>query len=290
MIVAEVCMKKLAVWLLRVTFLCLPAFVLADETTVFSGRVEALNRVDISAQIEGVVTAIYFQPGQTVTEGDLLLSIDRTEFAQRLRAAEAVARKAEAVLEDAQQEYDRNQALKERGTISDSRYFKSKVAVSIAAAAVAETKSRLEAAEIDLRRTDIRAPISGIISPPLVSRGSFVETGRKGVLAGIVQLDPVRIAYEIPYPDRLIELGITDLSTIGPYADSVDLSVELAPGWEHPELAEPTHLSADVSPETRSITAWAIVANPSHTLRPGMDVKVSPFRATSDGLEKPDVD
>jgi membrane fusion protein (multidrug efflux system) len=248
----------------------------SEDGTVYSGRIEALNRVDVSARIEGVITAIHFEPGQVVDEGDLLFSFDSTDFKQRLRAAEAVAQKSAALLDDARQEYERNQILKERGTVPDSRYFKSKAAVAIAAAALAETNSRLEAAQIALTRTEVLAPISGIISPALVSRGSYVETGPKGVLARIVQLDPVRIAYDIPYPDRLLELGITDLSTIEGYADTVDLTVELAPDWEHPIPAQPTHFSADVTPETANITAWAIVANPTQTLRPGMHVKVRP--------------
>lgn len=269
-------MSKLFANLLFLVSLCFATTVRSQESTVYQGRVEAMNRVDVSALVEGVITGIHFDPGQRVNEGDLLFSFDTVEFTQRLRAAEAVAQKAVALLEDARQEYDRNQILKERGTVPDSRYFKSKAAVAIAAAAVAETTSRLEAAQIELKRTEVRAPVSGIISPAMVSRGSYVETGRKGVLATIVQLDPVRIAYDIPYPDRLVELGITDLSAIDTYADTVDLIVNLTPDWEHPHLADPTHFSADVEPESRSVTAWAIVANPTHTLRPGMDVQVRP--------------
>lgn len=274
-------MVKLVQKLLCIFLLITPAISRAEESTLYDGRVEALNRVDVSAQVEGVVTEIHFQPGQQVEEGFLLFSFDDLEVAQRTRAAEAVAQKAAALFDDAKQEYDRNQELRERGTIADSRYFKSKAAVAIAAAAVAETNSRLQAAQLELKRTKVYAPISGIISPALVSRGSYVETGRKGVLATIVQLDPVRIAYEIPYPDRLVELGITDLNSITTYADTVDLVVKLTPDWEHPELAEPTFLSSDVDPETRSLTAWAVVANPTRTLRPGMEVQVKPLAAES---------
>lgn len=258
----------------------------AQDTNSYAGRVEAVNRVEVSAQIEGVITDIHFQPGQLVEIGDRLFSFEALEFVQRTRAAEAVAQKAVALHEDARQEYERHQALKERGTISDSVYFKSRAAVTITAAAVRETQSKLEATQIDLNRTEVYAPISGIISAPKVSAGTFVETGRKGVMATIVQLDPVRVAYEIPYPDRLVELGITDLTTIEAYADTVDLVVNLTPDWEHPELAEPTFLSSDVDPQTKSLTAWAIVANPTHTLRPGMAVQIRPLAAESTEEEK----
>lgn len=255
----------------------LPAISIAEQRTEYPGRVEALNRVEVSAQVDGIVRAIRFQPGQLVSEGDLLFVLDTVDFVQRLRAAEAVEKKAIALLDDAQQELGRNETLKERGAISDARYFKSKAAVAIASAVLAEATSKREIAQIMLGRTSVHAPISGIISPSRVSRGSFAETGRKNFLATIVQLDPVRIAYEIPYPDRLFELGITDLNTIETYSGSVDLAIELAPGHRHPELAEPTNLSADVNPETRSIKAWAIARNPTHILRPGMEVKVIPL-------------
>ena len=249
----------------------------AGEGAAYPGRIEAINRVDVSAQVEGVITQIHFQPGQLVAEGDLLYSLDDTEFDLDRRTALAIATRARALLQDARRELDRNQALRQRGTISDANYFKSIAAEAIAVAALTEAESRLAGAKLDLARTQVRAPIAGIISPSKISRGSFVETGRKGVLATIVQLDPVRVAYAIPYPERLIELDITTLNTISGYADTVDLRVDLAPGWTHPELAEPTYLSADVNPETRSITAWATVANPTHTLRPGMEVTVRPI-------------
>ena len=192
-----------------VALLDIPTLIQADESPSYLGRVEALNRVEVSARVEGVVTAIHFQPGQRVTEGDLLMSFDTVETSQRLRAAQAIEQKAAALLEDAKQVYERNKALRERGTIADAKYFKSKAAVSIAAAVMAEAKSRLEAAQIELDFAEVRAPISGIVSPPLVSRGSFVETGRKGALATIVQLDPVRIVYDIPYPNRLMDTSIS---------------------------------------------------------------------------------
>lgn len=263
-----------------------PAVSDAEDSTVYIGRVEALNRVEVSAQIEGMITEIHFQPGQRVEIGDPLFSFEAVEFIQRKRAAEAVAQKAAALFDDAQQEFERNQALRERGTISDSKFFKSKAAVAITAAVVSETESKLAAAQLELQHAEVYAPISGIISPSLVSTGTYVETGRKGVLATIVQLDPVRIAYDIPYPDRLVELGITDLTTIETYADTVDLVVNLAPDWEHPELAEPTFLSSDVNPETKSLTAWAIVANPTRTLRPGMEVQVRPLAAETSRLKQ----
>lgn len=277
----EVVVSKYSGCFLCLIFLCLPAAASAQAETVYSGRVEALNRVDVSAQVEGVITAIHVQPGQRVEEGDLLFSFDTLDFTQRVSGAEAVARKAAALLQDAEQEYERNHALKERGALSDAKYFKSKATVAITAAAVAEANSKLEAAHLELARTRVHAPISGIISPAFVSRGSYIEKGRKGVLATIVQLDPVRIAYDIPYPDRLLELGISNLNTVEEYASSIDLIVKLTPDWEHPELAEPTHLSFDVSPETKSLTAWAIVGNPTHTLRPGMEVQIKPIPSRS---------
>lgn len=75
---------------------------------------------------------------------------------------------------------------------------------------------------------------------------------------------------------QLIELGISDLNTTEAYADTVDLVIELAPDLRHAELAQPTYVSADVDPATRSIAIYTFVANPTHTLRPGMNVQVLP--------------
>lgn len=253
----------------------------AADPVAYPGRVEALNRVDVSARVDSVVTRIHFQPGQEVHQGEVLFSLDRTDFVQALKAAQAAELKAVALADEAMQDLERNRALKDRGTITDVRLFRSQAAAAITDAAVAEARARVEAAQVALDRTYVRAPITGIIGRAQVSRGGFAEAGRRGVLATIVQLDPVRLVYDIPYPDRLIELGISDLTTVAGYADTIDLEVDIAPGWTHPVRARPTFLAPEINDDGRTISAWAVVANPTHVLRPGMKVTVRPVPAAA---------
>lgn len=260
-----------AVWLGCLT----AATALADNQAEFPGRIEALRQADVANAVASIVTGIHFTPGQFVRQGDPLFTLDATDFQLQLDTERANVLRAEATLKSAAADFERLSQLKERGSATGVQVLKAEVARAFADAVRAETQAALKAAETNLERAIIRAPISGVISVPQVRVGSYVKVGR-GPLATIIALDRVRLSYEIPYVQRVDELDIEDMRFPLSLLDRVVLTIRIADGWVYAEQTRPDNVSATVDSATGNMTIWAELANPMGQLRPGMRVTVLP--------------
>jgi len=244
-------------------------------TESFPGRIEAQNQADVSNEVASVVTIIHFRPGELVQQGQVLFTLDATDFVLTLETQQANVLRAEATLTSARQDFERLAKLKQRGSATGVQVLKAEVAQAFADAVRAETNAKLKAAQIALNRTVIRAPISGVIGPSSVNVGTYVKVGR-GPLASIVQLDPVRLAYSVPYVARVQQLEIEDLRFPESLLSRVLLTVKVSDTWFHPQTTRPTHVSSNVDHAAGTMTIWAELANPMGQLRPGMRVTVMP--------------
>ncbi|WP_157770075.1 efflux RND transporter periplasmic adaptor subunit [Ruegeria marisrubri] len=247
----------------------------AQDAPVFSGRIEALNKAAVSNAIASTVIGIHFEPGQRVREGDLLFTLDATDFELALATERANVLRAEATLTSARSDYERLKHLESRGSATGVQLLKAEVAQAFADAVRAETQAKLRAAELNMERTRIHAPISGVIGAPMVSVGEYVKKGRDP-LAEIVQLDPIGLSYEIPYVQRLDELNLEDMRFPESLLESVELQLRISEDWVYPLPARPTNVSAEVDAETGTLTVRARVDNPNELLRPGMRITVHP--------------
>lgn len=142
------------------------------------GRTRAKASVTVMPETQGIVEAVHVEKGQTVAAGDLLCTIDRGT-----RAA-AVAQ-AEAALAQARLNYDTNAALREKGLQPANT-------ASAMEAALRAAEAGLENARAELRRTEVRAPVGGVVQDPLAQVGSMLAAGTP--CASVVQLDPMLFA------------------------------------------------------------------------------------------------
>ncbi len=244
-----------------------------DNSTAFPGRIEALNEAEVSSEVASVVSIIHFKPGQLVQAGETLFTLDPTDFELALETQLANVLRAEATLKSAKQDFARLMKLKERGSATGVQVLKAEIGQAFADAVRAETQANLKAAQINLERTVIRAPISGVISPAKVSVGSYVEAGNVP-LASIVQLDKVRLSYQVPYVARIEQLNIKELLFPDSLLSRVVLTVKVTNTWFHEETTRPMNVSNRVDYASGTITIWAELPNPKVLLRPGMRVTV----------------
>lgn len=244
----------------------------------FPGTIEALNTVDISNMIAGVITEVHFQPGEFVSKGDVLFTMDDTDFVLAVENKRLNALRAESAQQSARRDFERVKTLKEKGSATDVQMFKSEIAFVIGDAAAAQANAELKVAEAELSRTRILAPISGVITPSEVRPGTYVKKGR-GALARIDQMDPVRLSYEFPYVQRLQELELDDLSSPEELLKTITLTVKLSDDWTYPETTGPDNVSSRVDFATGTMTVWAVLPNPKFVLRPGLRVTVIPERS-----------
>jgi membrane fusion protein (multidrug efflux system) len=161
-----------------------------------TGRIEAIDRVDIVARIEGFLQEVAFTEGQTVAEGDLLYRIEPDSFAAAVRQAEGALEqsRAEKTLADIQLARAEELLAKAVGTAVARDQARAEAQRS--AGSVASAEARLATARIELGYTEIRAPVAGRIGRTALTQGAVVNPAA-GPLATIVSQDPMHVTFPI---------------------------------------------------------------------------------------------
>ncbi len=245
----------------------------AGQPSIFEGRIEASQRAAVSTRLDGVVEAIHFKGGEVVEQGDLLISLDPTDVQLALQAAEADLQRAQARLTLAEQDSKRITELTKRGNATLQRQEQVAAEVALARAELASAKVSIKRAETNLERASIRAPIAGRITRPRVTLGTHIEAKEAPPLAEILQLQPVVVAYAVPYAERLSALELDELSQLEEMLPLVSLRLQIANDIVLPETAKPEQVAAELN-EAGAVTIRATFDNPKGLLRPGLRVQV----------------
>ncbi|MEO1492332.1 MAG: efflux RND transporter periplasmic adaptor subunit [Pseudomonadota bacterium] len=245
------------------------------ETLIFEGRVEALQRAELSSRLDGVVAEILFTSGDQVSAGQPMILLDRADQELALAVADANLAAAQAELEGATREAARQERLAARGFSPDAVVGPVRTAKAAAEAAVALAEAERRIALLALERTTIRAPIAGYVGPPLTAVGAFLEAESGAALARIVALDPVMVAYKVPYGTRLATMSARGADTVDALFDRIEITLTLPGGAPYPYRAKPDHTSAEVDPTDGTITVRTPIKNPGAVLRPGMAITVA---------------
>jgi membrane fusion protein (multidrug efflux system) len=259
-----------------IALLCLvlsvgPAFA---QSQIFEGRIEAVEQGILASSLDGRIVKIRFDGGETVTAGQALIELDKADFGFAVSIAEAELAEAKALSLAAEAVAARAATLSNRGVGTEAQRHRSKTALTAAEAAEKAAEIRLQQAKLDFERTTIRAPISGIIGRPGAAVGQYIEAKAGLTLATIIQIDPVLVAYEVPYVDRMALLADVGSDSIEALFERISLTLYIVDSQTYSHSSRPAFASASVSPETGMLTVWGRFDNPNIALRPGMPVQV----------------
>lgn len=208
--------------------------------TRFSGRLEAVERVEIRSRVEGAVEAAHFREGSLVEKGAQLLTIDPEPYQAAVSRAESDLEAAKARLAYARGELQRGAQLQGNRTIAVSEYERRVQASLEAAAQLASAEATLRSARLDLAYTDIRAPVSGRIGRLEVTAGNLVSAGAGSpVLARMVSIDPIYASFDadeatvdglLSAPGALervpVEMDLDGGTTVAGHIQLIDPSVD----------------------------------------------------------------
>ncbi|MDR2112110.1 MAG: efflux RND transporter periplasmic adaptor subunit [Candidatus Accumulibacter sp.] len=161
------------------------------------GRSEAFASVTLKSRVDGQVEEVLFTEGQHVNQGDVLIRLDPTDFAARLRQAEAAAARDEALIAKMRADTARYTALKERNFVSEEKVNDIRTNEATAAADLRASRAAVEVARLQLSYATIRAPITGIVGARLVFPGSAVKANDVTV-AVINSVRPLLVGFAIP--------------------------------------------------------------------------------------------
>lgn len=176
----------------------------------FSGRLEAVQRVEVRSRVAGAVQAAHFREGALVRQGDLLVTIDPAPYAAEVERTEAQVAAAQARLAQAQSEYTRAQRLWEERAIAQRELEERANASREAAANLRGAQAQLQGARLNLEYTQVRAPVSGRIGKLEITPGNLVAAGPGApVLTTLVSVSPIYASFEAD--EQVILRALKDL-------------------------------------------------------------------------------
>ena len=161
------------------------------------GTVAAVSSVDVKPQTTSVLTRVHVQEGQFVRAGDLLFSLDARADEANVAKARAQMAKDEAALADAQRQLARSRDLIAKNFISQGALDTNQAQVESQLATVAADRAALNAAELSLSYTRVKAPGAGRLGTVNVYAGTAVQANQT-TLVTVTQLDPISVAFNLP--------------------------------------------------------------------------------------------
>ena len=162
------------------------------EWDEYTGRIEALESVDIRARVSGYLDKVNFKAGDRVKKGDLLFVIDPRPFEAELAGAEAELERLRTRLELAKNSLGRAEVLRKAKAISEEDYDARNKGVRESGAALRSAEAAVQTARLHLGFTQVRSPIAGRIGRELITAGNLVK-GDDTLLATVVSTDPVYV-------------------------------------------------------------------------------------------------
>jgi membrane fusion protein, multidrug efflux system len=165
------------------------------------GSVEAFEKVQVTARVPGVADRVLFSEGGFAAADQVLVEIETERYRLAVEAAQAAFDKSEASKADAEAGLKRRETVitQTPGLIPGEEVEAWRTKVLVAASEVAQARSALNQAKLNLRDAFVRAPISGIIQTRTVQTGQYVQTGT--VLATLVRRDPLLLRFKVPERD-----------------------------------------------------------------------------------------
>ncbi|MDQ8729760.1 efflux RND transporter periplasmic adaptor subunit [Bradyrhizobium sp. LHD-71] len=167
-----------------------------SPTEEFSGRLEAVERVEIRSRVSGAIQEIHFREGALVHKGDLLIRIDPSLYAADVARAEGQVAAAQARLVLTKGDLERGQQLSDSRTISQRELDNRINAFREAEANVKAAEAALRTARLNLDYTEVRAPVAGRVGKVEYTVGNLIVAGPGApVLTTLVSVNPIYASF-----------------------------------------------------------------------------------------------
>ena len=241
------------------------------EWQEFSGRLQAVNTVEVRPRVSGYIDSVAFEDGARVTKGQLLFQIDPRPFQAEVDRLLAERSRSLSDLELAKANRARAERLIGAHAISREDYERLVASEASAQGALGSIDASLREAHLNREFTEVRAPITGHVSRAIITAGNLVTSA--SLLTTLVSDDPVYVYFDadeqtyLRYAKTAHEPSNSSGGTSSVYIGLVDEE-----GYPHP--AKLDFIDNQVDATTGTIRARAALANPDGRYTPGLFARV----------------
>ena len=232
-----------------------------------TGRVEAQYSIDVIARVPGFLIKKYFNEGDFVKKGQLLFQIDPREYQLSVNNSRAAVNQYSALYTNAQQEWNRANALVKEDLISRSDVDSSLAIRNQNKALLDAANQQLELAKVNLSYTSIKSPIDGRIGKVNITEGNYV-TATSGSLVNVASISPVYVSFNLKGDDFLKLLKASDR-----FKD-VEVRVQFNDGKWYDKIGTISFVDNKIDKDSGSVNMRATFDNSRAWLVPGGYIKV----------------
>jgi multidrug efflux system membrane fusion protein len=237
----------------------------------FSGRLEAVEHVEIRSRAAGTVQAVHFREGALVRKDDLLFTIDPAPYAADVERAQAQVAAAQARATHARSEDERSQRLYQEHAIAQREFDERHNALLEADAALRAAQAALQSAKLNLGYTQVRAPIAGRIGKIEITVGNLVAAGPGApVLASLVSVSPIYASFDAD--EQVVARALRDLpggASARAHLERIPVNMGTAASADTPFEGHLQLVDNQVDAKSGTVRVRAVFDNKDGALMPG---------------------
>jgi multidrug efflux system membrane fusion protein len=241
----------------------------------FSGRLEAVERVEVRSRVAGAVQSVHFIEGGLVKRGDLLVTIDPAPYAAEVDRAQAQVVAAQARVKYTKSEYERAQRLWDESAIARREFDERANALQESGANLRAAEATLQSARLNFGYTQVRAPVSGRVGKREITVGNLVAAGPGApVLTTLVSVNPIYASFDAD--EQVVARALKEVANAGASAQLHDIPVEMgtAATDNTPFVGHMQLVDNQVNAKSGTVRVRAVFDNADGTLMPGQFAKL----------------
>lgn len=240
----------------------------------FSGRLEAVERVDIRSRVAGAVQATHFREGALVKKGELLISIDPAPFEAEVARADAQTVAAQARLTHASNELTRAARLWEDKAIARRELDDRESALREAEANLKAAQAQLQTARLSLGYTQVRAPVAGRIGKLEVTVGNLIDAGPGApVLTTLVSVSPIYASFDAD--EATVTRALKGVAGgARPAVERIPVQMGTSATSDTPHAGQLQLIDNRVDPASGTVRVRAVFDNQDGSLIPGQFARI----------------
>ncbi|APG03614.1 efflux transporter periplasmic adaptor subunit [Luteibacter rhizovicinus DSM 16549] len=199
-----------------------------SDANAFTGRIQAVDTIQIKPRVSGYVDTVHFREGATVKKGDLLFTIDPRPYRAESDRLAANLAQARAEAKNADANAARGSKLVQQHAVSQEEADRLDTAAASAKAQVASVQAALDNARLNLSFTEVRAPVDGKVSNAQITAGNLVTP--TDTLTSVVTVDPMYVYFDV---DEQTFLKLDRLRRANGHAPDVEMGLADEQGYPH---------------------------------------------------------